>query len=171
MLIKCPECKREISDKAKACIHCGYPLSETETNQNKKNSLYKIILTNYPPNYKVKTIRVVRETTGLGLAEAKFFVENLPNIIQKGLNYDKCIELQKLFTTYGAITEIEEDNESIEENKTLDNLNISSLENIKRCPKCGNTELTPLRRKWTLFGGFATNKIDMVCSKCGTVVK
>lgn len=25
-LIKCPECGREISDKSKACIHCGYPL-------------------------------------------------------------------------------------------------------------------------------------------------
>lgn len=25
-MIKCPECGKEISDKAKACIHCGYPL-------------------------------------------------------------------------------------------------------------------------------------------------
>lgn len=23
-LIKCPECGKEISDKAPACIHCGY---------------------------------------------------------------------------------------------------------------------------------------------------
>ena len=27
-LIKCPECGKEISDKANACIHCGYPLNE-----------------------------------------------------------------------------------------------------------------------------------------------
>lgn len=27
-LIKCPECGKEISDKAHACIHCGYPISE-----------------------------------------------------------------------------------------------------------------------------------------------
>ena len=25
-LIKCPECGKEISDLAPACIHCGYPL-------------------------------------------------------------------------------------------------------------------------------------------------
>lgn len=25
-LIKCPECKKKISDEAYACIHCGYPL-------------------------------------------------------------------------------------------------------------------------------------------------
>ena len=27
-LIICPECGKEISDKAKCCIHCGYPLEE-----------------------------------------------------------------------------------------------------------------------------------------------
>ncbi|MFR9274405.1 MAG: hypothetical protein ACLVO2_18115 [Clostridia bacterium] len=27
-LIKCPECKREVSDKAEACIHCGYPIAK-----------------------------------------------------------------------------------------------------------------------------------------------
>lgn len=27
-LIKCPECGKEISSKAKMCIHCGYPLEE-----------------------------------------------------------------------------------------------------------------------------------------------
>ncbi len=27
-LIECPECKKQISDKARACIHCGYPISK-----------------------------------------------------------------------------------------------------------------------------------------------
>ena len=27
-LIKCPECGKKVSDKANACIHCGYPLNE-----------------------------------------------------------------------------------------------------------------------------------------------
>lgn len=27
-LIKCPECGKEVSNKAKSCIHCGYPLDE-----------------------------------------------------------------------------------------------------------------------------------------------
>lgn len=26
MLIKCPECNHEISDKCDKCIHCGYPI-------------------------------------------------------------------------------------------------------------------------------------------------
>lgn len=28
MLIKCPECGKEVSDKAPACIHCGFPLND-----------------------------------------------------------------------------------------------------------------------------------------------
>ena len=31
-LIKCPECGKEISDKAKVCIHCGYPMKEEVLN-------------------------------------------------------------------------------------------------------------------------------------------
>ena len=27
-LIKCPECKKEISDKSEICIHCGYPVKD-----------------------------------------------------------------------------------------------------------------------------------------------
>ena len=27
-LIKCPECGRDVSDKADDCIHCGFPLKE-----------------------------------------------------------------------------------------------------------------------------------------------
>ena len=26
-LIKCPECNKEVSDKAISCIHCGYPIN------------------------------------------------------------------------------------------------------------------------------------------------
>ena len=37
-LIECPECKKEISDKAKECPHCGYPLvkKEEKKKQTKK---------------------------------------------------------------------------------------------------------------------------------------
>ena len=29
MLIKCPECELQVSDKASACPHCGYPMQST----------------------------------------------------------------------------------------------------------------------------------------------
>ena len=34
-LINCPECGKQISDKAAACIHCGYPLENAAQTNNK----------------------------------------------------------------------------------------------------------------------------------------
>ena len=33
-LINCPDCNKEISDRAPACIHCGAPISDKSTNEN-----------------------------------------------------------------------------------------------------------------------------------------
>lgn len=33
-MIKCPECGKDISDKAMACIHCGYPISSLDYSEN-----------------------------------------------------------------------------------------------------------------------------------------
>ena len=38
-LIKCPECGKEISDKSSACIHCGYPITETAEKKNTVSSI------------------------------------------------------------------------------------------------------------------------------------
>lgn len=36
-LIICPECQCEISDKAKNCVHCGYPISNYKIKNYKIN--------------------------------------------------------------------------------------------------------------------------------------
>ncbi len=38
-LIKCPECGKEISDKAAACINCGFPLSELSQTTTTNNTM------------------------------------------------------------------------------------------------------------------------------------
>lgn len=39
-LIKCPECGKEISNKAKMCIHCGYPIDNKTNQKEKKYAVY-----------------------------------------------------------------------------------------------------------------------------------
>ncbi|MBQ8283636.1 MAG: zinc ribbon domain-containing protein [Clostridia bacterium] len=34
-IINCPECGKEISDKCKICVHCGYPFEENENSEGK----------------------------------------------------------------------------------------------------------------------------------------
>lgn len=60
----------------------------------------------------------------------------------------------------------------VERQKSIqDSQNQSSKQNQITCPKCGCTEFVPLRRKFSLLTGFATNKVDMVCKNCGWVRK
>ena len=42
-LIRCPECGKEVSDQAAACIHCGYPLRTADL-----PARYALILTPVP---------------------------------------------------------------------------------------------------------------------------
>lgn len=46
-IIKCPECEKEISDKAETCPNCGYPIAKSNThittNDNSKKSNAKIV--------------------------------------------------------------------------------------------------------------------------------
>lgn len=38
MLIKCPECNRQVSDQAISCPHCGYPLKKDTNNEVKEEN-------------------------------------------------------------------------------------------------------------------------------------
>ena len=43
--------------------------------------------------------------------------------------------------------------------------------NTRHCPKCNGTNFMPVRKKYCLFMGFATNKIELVCNNCGYRMK
>ncbi len=117
-LIKCPECGREISDKAVACIHCGFPLEELkkENTLKKENAVsvsdnkYSVKITDYKGS-KVKVISILKQYYDLSTDEAKQRVTALPLV----LGVDEC-EIYKLickelseagilFEKYGEIEE------------------------------------------------------------------
>ena len=97
-LINCPECGKEVSDKAEVCIHCGYPLHD-ETQSNKEdepvylNEVKRLLLS----GEKVKAIKLLRENTSYDLAEAIAYVDKLeqgqgflPITKPKTVNEVKC---------------------------------------------------------------------------------
>ena len=55
---------------------------------------------------KIKVIKVVREITGLGLAEAKAAVEAAPKALKEGVSKDEAEELKKKLEDVGAKVEI-----------------------------------------------------------------
>lgn len=77
-LINCPECGKEVSDKAEVCIHCGYPLHDENVVIKESEPAYlKEVKKLLETNDKIKAIKVVCDNTNCGLKEAKDYVEKL----------------------------------------------------------------------------------------------
>ena len=67
---------------------------------------FDVILAGFDAAAKIKVIKVVRELTGLGLAEAKGFVESAPKAVKEGISKDDAEELKKQLEEAGAKVEI-----------------------------------------------------------------
>ena len=55
---------------------------------------------------KIKTIKVVREVTSLGLKEAKDLVDGAPGVLKEGVSKDEAANIKKKFEEVGAKVEI-----------------------------------------------------------------
>lgn len=67
---------------------------------------FKVTLVNGGAN-KINAIKVVREILGLGLADAKAFVEGAPKVVKEGLEKAPAEELAKKLKESGAEVKVE----------------------------------------------------------------
>ena len=164
-LIKCPECNKDISDKAKVCIHCGYPLETTPKDQentyvpmniNIFGQVYDInkiytehkddIKHMFDTNGKIKCIGFIRLKYNLGLKEAKCIVDNM---------YDR-IYLPSVANN--------------ESNTTITSPPPSAL---PKCPTCGSINIEKVssseRGLSFLWAGLVSKKLgkQFKCKDCG----
>jgi large subunit ribosomal protein L7/L12 len=55
---------------------------------------------------KMDTIKIIKEVTGLGLKEAKEFVENAPKAIKEGVSKAEAEEMKAKIEAVGAVIEL-----------------------------------------------------------------
>ena len=67
---------------------------------------FDVVLAGFDAAAKIKVIKVVREITGLGLAEAKAVVEGAPKALKEGVSKDEAEELKKKLEENGAKVEL-----------------------------------------------------------------
>jgi len=67
---------------------------------------FDVVLAGFDAAAKIKVIKVVREITGLGLAEAKAFVEGTPKTLKEGASKDEAEELKKKIEEAGGKVEV-----------------------------------------------------------------
>ena len=154
-LINCPECGKEISDKSKQCIHCGYPLTNDE-----KDGSYTVILNNAGVN-KPLVIRCVREINNMDLLPAKQIVDRVPVILAYDISYEKAIAIHNKLSQAGASVSMRNYNEKDAR------VYIESANEI-HCPRCGSNQITTGQRGFSIWTGFlGSNKTMNRCAKCG----
>lgn len=93
-LITCPECGREISDQAKACIHCGYPL------EHAKEDRFALVLLDAGGDLD-KTAEALQGIPGYEAWEKAVATaaDVLPAVLLRGLPYDECSALAARFNS------------------------------------------------------------------------
>ena len=67
---------------------------------------FDVVLASFDAAAKIKVIKVVREITGLGLAEAKALVESAPKALKEGIGKDEAEEMKKKLEEAGAKAEL-----------------------------------------------------------------
>lgn len=136
-LINCPECGREISDKAISCPGCGFPISDFRLQETEEN---EVIVANFRSGYKI--IYSIDETEilkdGILLFKGKTssikFYGSDKNFFDKGFiqlltpNYDIPRELKCL-----------DENEYKNCKRIIEHEKKNRKRAKKKCPQCGSS--------------------------------
>lgn len=107
-LIKCPECKKEISDKATQCIHCGSPIEKKiicsecgkETNKNLKicpNCGNKLLV-----KEKTNNILTKKNIITLSIIIGTIIILSIIILITSKTNKKEKIDLQAIYDNVGC---------------------------------------------------------------------
>lgn len=191
-LIKCPECSKEISDKAEICVHCGYPISKWIKEENSDSSQSNEDIKDDNPN----NIYLYREKEYNLTELVDYIKENTYPDVE--INSQTWAEARHILRTYISIGKEEDllisyihkyrmlgttkDRKKYYEHKKTyvshtqfnyapANSNKNNMynpsQNVVRCPRCGSTSVTTEEQGYGLFGWIGASQKKNLCQKCG----
>ena len=158
-LIKCPECGKEVSDKAPTCIHCGYPLS------TQKESSYKVVLPTIDELGKnsATAARIASEILKVPMYEiTDKLLKRQEVLVQNGLTLEQAKIIEQRFQKENISINIVTYEPKAENDVAINN------HFVVHCPQCGSTEYHAGARGFSLVTGFiGSGKTVLTCLKCG----
>lgn len=101
-LVKEVEDRFGVSAAAPVAVAAGPVAAAAEEEKTE----FDVVLAGFDAAAKIKVIKVVREITGLGLADAKAAVEGAPKTIKEAVSKDEAEELKKKLEEAGAKVEL-----------------------------------------------------------------
>ena len=168
-LINCPECKKEISDKAQTCPHCGFPVK----NESDKEDRYDIVMVGIEDDSYITRIKIVSylsEMKDMSKKEIDKLIEFFPQIVFSDLSLSDAIELESILVNLNADVEIVPVSLSVELKRSIARKEekINENKNTICCPRCGSTAVQIGERGYSIIAGFiGSGKTVNRCGKCG----
>ena len=194
-LIHCPECNKEVSDRAEICVHCGYPISKwikkENSNSSQSNEVNEDVKDDNPNN-----IYLYREKKYNLTDLVDYIKENTHPDVE--INSQTWAEARHILRTYISIGKEEDllisyihkyrmlgtakDRKKYYEHKqshvfhtqfnyapAYSNKNnmYNSSQNVVHCPRCGSTSVTTEEQGYGLFGWIGASQKKNLCQKCG----
>ena len=158
-LIKCPECNKDISDKAPACIYCGFPLSATTQSMPQTQRT-----TNLTPQISIK-------------APIKMFSQNDSTVSIECCNCSKVYsfnrkyfsQIEKNFCIPNTAIICPNCNNGVAANTRIETKSTNnSISPKTKCPKCGSTSISTVNRGYSIIWGLLGSGTPMnFCQSCG----
>lgn len=162
-LINCPECSKEVSDRAATCIHCGYPLQSQHAVQSIASKSKKIVL-------------IGKYNRSISL-ESKF-MNILPMIhIADGGKYlytdGEKVLIDGLSSCYSSVLKgkLEQIGLKVRIDGSTSEIKFENPKNPSGkicCPKCGSLEYNAGAKGFSVVTGFiGSGKTVITCLRCG----
>ena len=153
-LIQCPECGKTVSNRAQACIHCGFPILSISSEYSSPNVKCLIDIGYYKKEFDFSDL--INEISSYG------------DISQN----DKSKLTHKLFCMVGGILNSNDCetliNQIIVSHEVPRYFARSQNSNASSCPKCGSTSITTGARGVNFtFGLIGAAKTVNRCGRCG----
>lgn len=179
-LIACPECGKEVSDKAKMCPNCGYPINDPMNNKELKANINSHVMIfegkSYDMSELVNYMEIPNDNPTWKI-EHNMLARIIPPLRISGYN-----ELLGYIETYHTVPEEfiptgdpykyrlvkpKDYNPNNPYNYYYEKDKPDFLKPpVPKCPKCGCTNIQVVPKKWSFFTGFLTNKTERVCANC-----
>lgn len=177
MLVKCQECKKEVSDRAETCVHCGFPLKVyTSPYTENPNTCY---INDEPYNFGaiVAYISNIREKSIKNLFQRKedrtIAIQNVKRKITELTNIKDPDDLYVLIYNNGRVPAFYTPPKPV--NKFMDyKPKDQPSPGTVTCPFCRSTDVKKIgvvsRATGAYVAGIASKKIGKQwhCNKCGS---
>lgn len=171
-LIYCPECKKEISDKASVCPNCGFPISDYLNDSNKaEDNANKQIICQFcgqPNDIGSLYCGYCGELIDTAEIERRIEIENL-KMQSENIRWQKeqySVQQQQL-----------------KEQQQIRKQQEKEYKHMAKCPRCGSTSLSSSKKGFgigkavvgtaligplgLMAGNLGAKKVRVTCMKCG----